>query len=211
MGELGEADVVDALRDSRLLIPLVAVTGEVGTNDHGRSFDKSQELSIVTVLGPDGRSVLPVFMSVATMATWNPAARPVPASADRVALAAVSESTDLVVIDPTSATEFAIRRPALWALAHSIAWLPSYLDTEVLSAFMDAAELEPSVAAVQLAPGDPGARLAGPELIVRLSLAPGLHQKALDDVVARLQHRWAQDELIAARVDSLELQLTSLG
>ena len=209
-GEAGEADVVDALRDSRLLIPLVAVAGELGTNDHGHAIDKSQELSIVTVMGPDGRSVLPAFTSVAAMTAWNPTARPVPATALRVALAAASENTDLVVLDPTSVTEFALRRPALWALVQTQPWLPSYLDTEVLSAFMDAAELEPAVAAVQLAPGDPGARLAGPELIVRLSLQPGLDQRALDDVVIRLQQRWAENALIAARVDSLALQLVSL-
>ncbi|MBG6053978.1 hypothetical protein IWX81_000368 [Salinibacterium sp. CAN_S4] len=209
-GDAGEANVVDALRDARLLIPLVAVAGELGTNDHGHAVDKSQELSIVTVMGPDGRSVLPAFTSVAAMSAWNPKARPVPATASRVALAAASENTDLVVLDPTSATEFAVRRPALWALAQSTSWLPSYLDTEVLSAFMDAAEPEPAVAAVQLAPGDPGARLAGPELIVQLSLQPGLDQRALDDVVARLQQRWAGNDLIAARVDSLALQLVSV-
>ena len=209
-GEAGEADVVDALRDSRLLIPLVAVAGELGTNDHGHAIDKSQELSIVTVMGPDGRSVLPAFTSVAAMTAWNPTARPVPATALRVALAAASENTDLVVLDPTSVTEFALRRPALWALVQTQPWLPSYLDTEVLSAFMDAAELEPAVAAVQLAPGDPGARLAGPELIVQLSLQPGLDQRALDDVVIRLQQRWAENALIAARVDSLTLQLVGL-
>jgi SseB protein N-terminal domain len=208
-GHLGEADVVDALRDSRLLIPLVAVAGEVGTNDRGQTIDKSQELSIVTVLGPDGRSVLPAFTSVAAMAAWNAEARPVPATASRVALAAASEQTDVVVLDPTRATEFALRRPALWALAQGRPWLPSYLDTEVLSAFMDAAELEPAVLAVQLAPGDPGARLAGPELLVHVSLAPGLDQQALDDVVERLQRRWAEHPVIAARVDSLALTLVS--
>ena len=209
-GEAGEADVVDALRDSRLLIPLVAVAGKLGINDHGHAIDKSQELSIVTVMGPDGRNVLPAFTSVTAMSCWNPVARPVPATALRVALAATSENTDLVVLDPTSTTEFAVRRPALWALVQTQPWVPSYLDTEVLSAFMDAAELEPAVAAVQLAPGDPGARLAGPELIVQLSLQPGLDQRALDDVVIRLQQRWAENALIAARVDSLTLQLVGL-
>lgn len=209
-GELGEAGVVDALREVRLLIPLVAAAGDLGANEHGHTVDKSQELSIVTVMGPDGRNVLPAFTSVTAMSAWNPAARPVPATAARVALAAASENTDIVVLDPTSATEFALRRPALWALAQSRPWLPSYLDADVLSAFMDAAEPEPAVAAVQLAPGDPGASLAGPELIVQLSLVPGLDQRALDDVVERLQSRWAEVELIAARVDSMALKLVSV-
>ncbi|CAN5267459.1 SseB family protein [soil metagenome] len=210
-GELGETDVVDALRESRLLIPLVARLGDGGLDAHagahGLPVDKTQELSIVTVAGPDGRTVLPAFTSVAAMAAWNPSARPVPATAPRVALAAASEDTDLVVLDPTSATEFVIRRPALWAIAQAQAWLPSYLDTEVLAAFMDAAEPESAVIAVQLAPGDPHSRLAGPELIVQLSLVDGLDRAALDAVVGRMQQRWSASELIAARVDSLKVQL----
>lgn len=208
-GDLGEADVVDALRESRLLVPLVAHLGETGTTEHGLVVDKSQELAIVTVSGPDGRTVLPAFTSVATMASWNPRARPVPVAGTRVALAAVSESTDLVVLDPTSATEFAVRRPALWAIAQSQPWLPSYLDTAVLSAFMDAAEPESAVVAVQLAPGDAGARLSGPELVVQVSLVDGLDRASLDAVVARMRTRWAATELIVERVDSMRVQLVA--
>ena len=205
--DLGEADVVDALRDSRLLIPLVAVLGADGLTEHGH--EKSQELSIVTVEGPDGRTVLPAFTSVEAMGRWNAAARPVPATAGRVALAAASEDTDLVVLDPLSDTEFVIRRPALWALAQSLPWTPSHQDTDVLTAFMDAAEPEPAIVAVQLAPGDPGSRLAGPELIVQLSLAPGLDKAALDAVLARLQERWGSSGLIAERVDSMRVVLSA--
>ncbi len=204
--ELGEADVVDALRDARLLIPLVAELGAEGLTPDGH--DKSQELSIVTVAGPDGRTVLPAFTSVAAMTAWNPAARPVPVAAPRVALAAASENTDLIVIDPTSESEFAVRRPAVWAIARSEPWVPSYLDARVLDAFMDAAAAEPSVLAVLLAPGDPDARLAGPELVVQLTLATGLDRASLDGLLARLQKRWAGSELIAERVDSLSVKLS---
>ena len=206
-GDLGEAEVLDALRESRLLIPLVAVLGADGRNEHGH--DKSQELSIVTVEGPDGRTVLPAFTSVDAMKRWNPQARPVPATAGRVALAAASEETDLVVLDPRSDTEFVLRRPALWALAQSHPWMPSYADTAVLSAFMDAAEPEPEIVAVQLAPGDPDSRLAGPELVVQLTLAPGLDRAALDSMLARVQERWASNDLIATRVDSMRVVLAS--
>jgi hypothetical protein len=205
--ELGEADVVDAVRESRLLIPLVAVLGESGTNDHGHLVDKSQELSIVTVEAPDGRNILPAFTSVAAMAHWNPAARPIPADGVRVALAAADEGTDLVVIDPTSETEFVIRRPALWAMAGGQPWVPSYLDEAVLRAFMDGTETDDSVIAIQLAPGDPDARLAGSELIVQLTLVDGLGPAELDALVGALQERWSRSELIAQRVDSLALRL----
>lgn len=206
-GEVGEREVVDAVRESRLLVPLIARLGETGTNDHGHFVDKSQELAIVTVQGPDGRTVLPAFTSVSSMLVWNPDARPVPVAGTRVALAAAAESTDLVVLDATSDSEFVIRRPALWAIAQTRRWIPSYLDDEVLSAFMDSVEPEPAVRAVQLAPGDPRARLAGPELVVHLSLEPGLDRRSLHAVLERMRERWTSSSVIAERVDSMRVQL----
>lgn len=205
--EVGEAEVVDALRDARLLIPLVAHLGEAGENESGQVVDKSQELSIVTVTGPDGRTVLPVFSSVAAMSGWNAMARPIPADGVRVALAAASEQTDVVVLDPTSDTEFAVRRPALWAIAQSLPWIPSYADPAVAAAFEASIAPELAVVTVRLRPGDPGATLAGSELVVQLGLLEGLTQQELDAVLARLAQRWAADEVIATRVDSLAVSL----
>lgn len=206
-GEVGEAEVVDAFRDSRLLIPLVAHLGEAGENDQGQLVDKSQELSIVTVTGPDGRTVLPVFSSVQAMSAWNRTARPIPADGVRVALAAASEQTDVVVLDPTSSTEFAVRRPALWAIAQSQPWTPSFADALVRDAFERSIEQELAVVSVRLRAGDPEAKLAGSELVVELGLLQGLTQQELDAVLARLAQRWAADEVIATRVDSLAVSL----
>ena len=208
---IGEAGVVDTIRDSRLLIPLVAHLGELGIDAHHHTGDKSAELSIVTVSGPDGRNVMPVFSSVDAMQRWNPLARPVPANAVRVALAAASEGTELVVLDPTSPTEFAIRRPALWAIAQSQAWIPSYLDPEILDEFRNSAAFEPTVASVSLEPGDPDARLVGPELVVLLTLTPGLAGSELHALLERLQSRWTVSERITTRVDSLKVQLGTAG
>jgi hypothetical protein len=205
--ELGEAEVVDEVRVSRLLIPLVAHAGDVGVAPSGHTVDKTQELSIITVAGPDGRSVLPAFTSVSAMAQWNPAARPIPADGIRVALAAAGEGTDLVVLDATTETEFAIRRPALWAMAQDEPWQPSYLDEEVLAEFMDAADGENAIVAIQLAPGDPDARLAGPELIVQISLVDGLDEIALAELLGREQERWSASEIITERVDSMTVKL----
>src|SRR5690554_6645326 len=161
-----ETAVVDAVRTSRLLIPLMAALGESGVNERGVTVDKSAELSIVTVAGPDGRNVLPVFSSVEAMQRWNADARPVPADGIRVALAAADEGTDLVVLDATSETEFVIRRPALWAIAQSLPWAPSYGDPEVTANFANTVSSEPDVVEITLAAGDPDATLRGPELIV---------------------------------------------
>jgi SseB protein N-terminal domain len=205
------AVVVDAFRTSRLLIPLVAELGASGHNDAGVLVDKSQELSIVTVAGPDGRAVLPVFSSVDAMQRWNPRARPVPADGERVALAAVDEGTELVVLDPISPDEFVIRRPALWAIAQRMPWLPSPLDPEVFEAFSDSIRSELGVLDIALTAGDPFGRLEGPELAVRLELTVGLTNDELDAILARLAQRWAASDMISQRVDSLAVRLTSAG
>lgn len=211
-GRASQADVVDALRSARLLIPLLAELGDEGLNtadpaDAGKRIDKSQELSIVTVAGPDGRTVLPVFSSVAAMGRWNSTARPVPADGIRVALAAASEQTDVVVLDAASETQFVVRRPALWAMAKQEPWVPAAESADVAVEFERSAEGEPVVVNVAIEAGDPQAVLAGPELIVRLTLQPGLDATALQELLARLANRWAESELIAASVDSLEVAL----
>ncbi|MFT7711998.1 SseB family protein [Clavibacter tessellarius] len=210
-GEVGPSAVVDALRDARLLIPLVARLGEEGVGETGLKVDKSAELSIITVAGPDGRTVMPVFTSVAAMGRWNPAARPVPADAVRVALAAASEETDLVVLDPMSETEFVLRRPAVWAVARSLPWTPSPEDPEVVAELEASVREEPAVVALGAASGDPRARLEGPELLITLALVDGLDRAALDALLARVQDRWSRSAVLADRVDSMGLRVTSAG
>lgn len=199
--------IVDALRSARVLIPLVAEKGEEGVGAHGLVVDKTQELSIVTVAAPDGRTVMPVFSDVAAMSRWDRLARPVPADARRAALAAASEDTDLMVIDPGSDTEYVVRRPAVWAIAQGHAWEPSWLSPEVATALHESIGTELAVLDVAVAPGDPSGRLRGSELVVRLDLMPGLDQTELDAVLARLARRWAADDRIAVLADSLSVKL----
>ena len=208
-GDAGAEVVVDALRDARLLVPLMAELGDSGTTEDGLVVDKTQELSLVSVEGPDGRTVQPVFSSVDAMRRWNPQARPVPVEGMRVALAAASEGTELVVLDPTSTTEFVVRRPALWAMARRQPWVPSDRDPRVVEAFTASIASELGVHGVQLLAGDPDARLAAEELVVRLTLTAGLTRSELDAILARLARRWAADDTIATRVDSLRVQLTA--
>jgi hypothetical protein len=205
--EVGGPEVVEALHEARLLVPLVAVRGDEGVGAHGQLVDKTQELSIVTVEGPDGRAVLPAFTSVAAMQTWDGSARPIPIEASRVALAAASEGTPLVVVDPGSETEFAVRRTALRALATGERWLPSFEDPDVLGAFEVSAEAHPEIVAVGIGPGDPDARLSGPELMVGLGLQPGLDPDGLGTIVRDLQQRWSADPVIAERVDSIGVRV----
>lgn len=206
-GEGSQVDVVDAFRHARVLIPLVAEKGEEGVAPSGLAVDKTQELSIVTVAAPDGRRVQPVFSSVEAMARWDASARPIPVEAIRAALAASADDTDLIVLDPTSDTEFVIRRPAVWAVAQEHAWEPSFLSPEVFSALQESIAQELAVIDIAVASGDPDARLRGPELVVILELVDGLEREMLDAVLARLAQRWASDDRIAVLADSLTVKL----
>ncbi len=197
--------VIDALRDTRLLVPLLAERGDQGVGPHGRTVDKTQELSIVTVTSPDGRTVLPAFSSVATMAGWNPAARPIPVEARRVALAAGAEGTEQLVVDPGSPTEFVAGRSALRALATGEPWRPPDEDPVVVDAVRTAVAGEPEVLGVDLEPVRSGH--ADSALRIVLTLVPGLDQLALDVLLRRLGERWAVDTALRERVDSLGIRV----
>lgn len=204
--------LVATCTQARFLVPLIAEAGDFGVTPEGKTVEKSQELSIVTVQAPDGRAAMPVFTSVHAMQQWNPLARPIPVPGAQVALAAAQESTDIVVIDPgTAETEYTIRRPALEAFALGIEMVPSWADPLVQAAFDATVETEPAVVRVILAPGDPAAQLSGPETIAGLMLKPGLEHAELQALTGRLNTLWAQDETIALRVDSLGVQLRPAG
>lgn len=208
--ELGMPEVVAALGTARLLVPLVTDRGDEGIGAHGQVVDKTQELALVTVAAPDGRTVLPVFSSVDAMRIWNPVARPIPVAAPQAALAAAADDLGALVLDPGSPTEFALRRTGFEALATGARLVPCFTDERVLDAFLAATASEPAVRAVQLAPGDPDARLAGPELVVQLTLEGGLDRDDLDALLARLGDTWAASSVIATRVDSIAVRLESL-
>ncbi len=206
-GDASFPEFVDVIRGCRFLIPLVAVAGEMGHTAEGLVVDKSQELSIITVADPDGRPVLPVFSSVDAMSRWRPDARPVPADAVRVALAAASEGTDRVVIDARSGPdEVVLPRPAVWAIAQQEPWVPAVDDDGVLEAIARPAAAHPQIWAVSLVAGDPLARGAGAEVLVRLAIEPGLDADRLRVIIASLSGAWAQDATVARRIDSLSVQ-----
>lgn len=207
-GEGSPVDVVTALRDVRLLIPLVAELGEEGTNDQGVKVDKSADLSIVTVKAPDGRGVVPVFSSVEAMKKWDETARPIPVGSRQAALAAVEERTDLLILDPGSvATEFAVRRPAVWAIAQDIEYSLPWREPAVLKHAQALLEAEPRLLGIDLVPGDPQCVFAGPELLIALRVSAELDDEALQAVLSNVQGLLANNEDLVERVDSLGLRI----
>jgi hypothetical protein len=205
-GETGPEVVVDALRDVRLLVPLVAEAGETGETAAGTTFDKQAELALVTVAGPDGRAVLPAFSSAAAMSAWNPDARPVPAPARQVALGAAGDGTELVVIDPAT-DRFGLRRSALEALARDLPWTPPWSDPAVARAIRSAVAGEAAVTTARVGTDDPRASLDGAEVLVVIVLHETLDGRQLDELMARVQRRWTEDVVVRSRVDSMTVRL----
>jgi hypothetical protein len=206
-GEVGQAAVVDAIRVSRLLVPLLAQLGESETGANGLKVDKSAELSIVTVRSPDDQEALVVFSSVAAMQRWNPSARPVPTDAIRVCLAAASQLSTRVVVDPGSDTEFVIRRPAIARIAQSLDWQPAELNKEVRAVVGDSVANESQVIDFELSSADPEAKLAGAELQVALKLENGASPSDVRELLERVSRRWSESEAFASAVDSVSIKL----
>ncbi len=206
-GDLGQADVVDALRVSRLLVPLLAQLGESEIGANGLKIDKSAELSIVTVKAPDDQDALVVFSSVAAMQRWNPSARPVPTDAIRVCLAAASQLSTRVVIDPGSDTEFVIRRPAIAQIAQSLDWQPAELNPSVRGVVGQSVASESQVVDFELRSADPEVKLAGAELEVALKLVNGVSPADVRELLERVSKYWAESEAFALAVDSVTIKL----
>ena len=207
-GDSTNEAVVRAFADARLLIPLLANLGESEIGEHGHQVDKSAELSIVTVGTPDDQNGLPVFSSVAAMQTWNPAARPVPSDAIRVAIAAASEGNTRIILDAESPTEFAIRRPAIAAIAQQQEWVHPVRDHRVHSEFERVLTGVSEFLGFELEDCDPISRLHSAEVQLVLKLVPELSQERIQELMQNLARLLADSSVIAEHVDSLRVKLS---
>lgn len=199
--------LVAALAGTRVLVPVLAEleAGDVVVRDgHEHAVDKEASAGIVALRAPDGRTALPVFTSVATMAAWRADARPVPTDAARAALSAVQEGWEVLVVDPGGPVTVPVPRPAVWALAQQQTWRPAVLDghvdDEVRAAVRGAVSRVSGVVAADAVPGGRA------EVAVVLSLVAGLDRTGLDAVLRGASAALAADETVTARVDSLELR-----
>jgi hypothetical protein len=111
------AATLAVLQHARLLVPVVAVLGEVEYDEQGLAHDKTSDMATVLMTGRDGRSALLAFTGREAMHRWDPEARPVPVSADRAAQAARQDGADAIVVDVAGPTLFVIESDDLELLA----------------------------------------------------------------------------------------------
>ncbi|MFE7707657.1 SseB family protein [Streptomyces sp. NPDC057486] len=205
--------VLEALKGARLLVPVVAVLGEVeeGEEDSheapgkggrarrggGLRREKTSDMAVPTLQAGDRRA-LPAFTSTASLARWDPQARPVAVPLHQALQAAAHEKADTVVLDLAGPVAYELTGSALLALAEGRTSADPLDDPAVTSAVRDAVAAEPAVLRAHLVPGRSGGTLA-------LVLAP---EAAPAETARRVAESLADDEVLRARlVRGLDLAL----
>jgi hypothetical protein len=199
-GDAPLADVVRAWAPTRALVPVVAVLGE-DDDLVAVAGDKSADMALATLTGPDGARALPAFTSTAALAAWDAGARPVPVEAARAAQAAVAEGCEAVVLDVAGPWTRVLPRPAVWAVAQGRDWLPPAEDPEVLAAVATACAGIDHLVAHRCEPaGDAGLRVV-------LGLPAGLDPGAARGAATAVGDRLGASDLVTERVTAVGLTL----
>ncbi|MGN6162482.1 MAG: SseB family protein [Marmoricola sp.] len=95
----GRYQVIAALQASRVLVPVVAILGEVEYDERGHAHDKSSDMATVLTTAPDGRTGMLAFTSMDAMAAWDPQARPVASSLQIAAASGIQDGASALVVD----------------------------------------------------------------------------------------------------------------
>lgn len=183
-GRVGEHTVLQALSDSRLLVPVVAVLTEEEQVAPGElRREKSSDMAVPTLIGEDGRRGVLGFTSTETLRAWRPDARPVAVTFRQACQAALDESAHALVVDVAGPIPFAVDGVRLHLLAEGRPVPAPHEDPDVLAALEAAFGSDPGVAGVR---ADRGQHT---ELAVRFAIAPGHDERA---VVRRVSDRLAE-------------------
>ncbi|MFJ6051080.1 SseB family protein [Streptomyces sp. NPDC092307] len=195
-----EPEVLAALKGARLLVPVVAVLGEVETDpETGLKREKTSDMAVPTLRAGDRRA-LPAFTSIASLALWDPAARPVAVPLHQALAAAAHEKADTVVLDLAGPVTYQLTGSALLALAEGRTDAGPLADPAVQEAVRAAVSAEPAVLRAHLVAG--GADSDGTLAIV---LAEGAQAPA---AARRVAEALAADTTLRARlVRGLDLAL----
>ena len=91
--------MLQTLPGVRVFVPIIALLGETPAEG-----DKNADMAAVLMTGADGRQALLAFSSVATMAVWDPKARPVPILGKDAAQATLDEGASAILLDLANPT-----------------------------------------------------------------------------------------------------------
>ncbi|MFD9907704.1 SseB family protein [Streptomyces sp. NPDC059063] len=189
--------VLSALAGARLLVPVVAVLGEVEEDENGLRREKTSDMAVPT-LKAGHRTALPAFTSTEALALWDPNARPVAVPLHQALQAAAHEKADTIVLDLAGPVPYELNRAALIALAEGRRSTDALTDPAVVAAVRAAVAAEPAVLRAHLGPGTADGTLA---LVLDPAATPA-------DAVRRVAEALAADDTLRARlVRGLDLAL----
>jgi hypothetical protein len=189
--------VFEALRDARLLVPVVALLGEVEEDENGLRREKTSDMAIPTLTAGDRRA-LPAFTSIDSLARWDPHARPVAVPLHQALQAVAHEQADTLLLDVAGPVPYQLTGSALLALSEGRTSADPLDDPAVTTAVRDAVAAEPAVLRAHLGPGRADGILA---LVLAADAVPA---QAARRVAATL----AADDVLRARlVRGLDLAL----
>ncbi|MEU6487150.1 SseB family protein [Streptomyces sp. NPDC046887] len=192
------AGVLAALKEARLLVPVVAVLGEVEEDQAtGLRREKTSDMAVPTLTAGDRRA-LPAFTSLETLARWDPAARPVAVPLHQALQATAHEKADTLVLDLAGPVPYELTGPALLALAEGRTSTDPLTDPAVIEAVRRVVAAEPAVLRAHLGPGTADGTLA---LVLAEDAVPA-------EAAGRIARALAADETLRARlVRGLDLAL----
>ncbi|MFG2756344.1 SseB family protein [Streptomyces wuyuanensis] len=154
-----EGPVLEALKGARLLVPVVAVLGEVEEDESGLRREKTSDMAVPT-LTAGSRRALPAFTSTDSLALWDPQARPVAVPLHQALQAAAHEKADTVVLDLAGPVPYELSGRALLALAEGRTSTDPLADPAVTRAVRAVVAAEPAVLRAHLGPGNADGTLA---------------------------------------------------
>ncbi|MGE7436274.1 SseB family protein [Kitasatospora sp. NPDC001175] len=197
-----EPGLLEALTQSRLMVPIVALLGEVETDANGLKHEKTSDMAVPVIEAADGRRALPAFTSLETMARWRADARPAPVAAPQAAMVAFSEHADTLLIDPAGPVSYPLSGARLRAVAENRPYLPPAQDPEVQQAVRALLAAEPAVLRAELRGSGPS---AGTDAVLALALEP---DAPVQELAQRLAAALVGDALLRVRLDhGLDLAL----
>lgn len=117
---LGRYRAIAALQSARVLVPVVAILGDVEYDEHGHAHDKSSDMATVLTTAPDGRTGMLAFTSMATMADWDPQARPVATTLQTAAASGIQDGAAALVLDLAGPHQIVIEGEELTYVAEGL-------------------------------------------------------------------------------------------
>lgn len=115
---------LSVLQDARLLVPVVAVLGEVERGPGGLTRDKTSDMATVLMTSSTGRTALLAFTSIVSMRQWRADSRPVPVPLPLAARAALQDRAEALLLDVAGPVTFVVDGEDLRALADGFRMVP---------------------------------------------------------------------------------------